>query len=142
MKRYDIIDHTADVGITGYGRTLEELFLHMALGMFGLIADVTSIQPMASVPILVQADDLEGLLVAWLKELLYAAERDHLFFMNCRVHQLIPDKPNLCMSGEATGEAIDHDRHQVFREVKAVTYHELGIRREGDLWVARVIFDI
>lgn len=138
MKRFEVLDHTADVGLRGYGRTLEELFAHMALGMFGLIADVTTVQPMASVPILVQADDLEGLLVAWLKELLYAASRDHLLFMNCKVHQVIPT----AVSGEATGEVFNPDRHAVFREIKAVTYHQLAVRREGELWVAEVIFDI
>lgn len=138
MRRFEIFDHTADIGLKGYGRTLEELFLNMALGMFGLIADVTTVQPMASVPVLAQADDLEGLLVAWLRELLYASARDKILFMNARVDQVTPT----AVSGQATGEALDSERHALLREVKAVTYHGISVRREGDLWVGEVIFDI
>lgn len=138
MKRFEIFDHTADIGLRGWGRTLEELFLNIALGMFGLRADVTTIQPMASVPVLAQADDLDGLLVAWLRELLYAGERDRMVFMNAKIHQVTPT----AISGEATGEALDLDRHTLLRELKAVTYHEAAVRRDGDLWTAQVIFDI
>lgn len=148
MRRFEITEAGGgSVGLTGYGRTLEELFTHLALGMFGLRADVTTVQPMASVPIFAHADDLDMLLVAWLRELLFAAERDRLVFMNCRVHQvtLVPadhpagtsEKPNLCM-GEAVGEALDPDRHTLSRTLKAVTSREAAVRRDGDLWVAHV----
>ena len=138
MRRYEILDHTADIGLTGYGRTLDELFLHMAQGMFGVRADVTAVQPMASIPILVHAEDREGLLLAWLKELLFAAERDRMVFMNCRIVQLLPT----ALSGEAVGEAYDPSRHTLFREIKAVTHHGVEVRRDGELWTAQVIFDI
>lgn len=139
MTRFELVDHTAGIGLRGYGRSLEELFLHMALGMFGIIADVTTVQPMASVPILAQADDLDSLLVAWLTELLHAGQRDQLVFMNAQVFQVIPAPPGI--SGQATGEAFDPARHPLHRAMKAVTAHEAAVRREGGLWVASVIFD-
>lgn len=141
MKRFEVLDHTADIGLKGYGRTLEELFTHMALGMFSVRAETTTVQPMASIPILAQADDLNALLVAWLRELLLAAERDGLVFMNCRVAQLVPAGQPTSLSGEATGEALNPDRHTLLREIKAVTYHEAAVRREGDLWTAQVGFE-
>ena len=138
MTRYEVFDHTADLGVKGYGRTWDELLTHMALGMFGVMADVTVVQPMASIPILAQAEDEAALVVAWLRELLYASERDRLVFMNCRIHQATPT----AVSGEATGEAYDPTRHLLFREVKAVTYHGASVVREEGLWVAQVILDV
>ncbi len=93
---------------------------------------------MASIPILVQGETTEALLVGWLKELVVAGARDQMLFMNCRVHQLAAT----AMSGEATGEVLDLDRHQVFRTIKAVMPHELSVHREGDVWAAQVIFEI
>ena len=138
MTRFEILDHTADIGLQGYGKTLEELFAHMALGMFSLIAETTTIQPMASIPILAQAEGPELLLAAWLREILFAAARDQMVFVNCRVHQVMPAG----MTGEVTGEVADPQRQTIFREIKAVTQHALSVRQEGDLWTARVLFDV
>ncbi len=138
MKRYEVVEQSADVGIRGYGRSTEELFSHMALGLFDLMADVTRIQPMATVPMLVQADDNEFLLLAWLEEILLASQRDQMLFMNCRVHQPAPH----AIAGDVTGEVLASDRHKVFREVKAITPHGLFVRKEGDLWTAQVKVEI
>ncbi|MBI4226670.1 MAG: archease [Candidatus Omnitrophica bacterium] len=138
MKRFDMVDAPAGVGLTGYGRTLEELFTHMALGVLSVRADLATVQPMASIPILAQADSLDELLVAWLRELLFAAARDGLVFMNCRVTQIAPAAPQCLMSGEAVGEALTPGRQALLREIKAVTAQEAGVRREGELWTAQV----
>ncbi len=152
MTRFEILDQLGGVGLKGYGRTLEELFGNLALGMFGLVAEVTVVQPMASVPILAQAETLEALLVAWLNELLRAAARDQFLFMNCRVHNVTPvpvdnpagagEPPILCISGEATGEVLDPSRHPLSRTIKVVTGHESGVRHVGDQWVAQVTFGL
>ena len=138
MTRYAILHSPTGLTLTGYGRTLEELFGNLALGMFGVVTDVTAVQPMASIPILAQAETLEALLVAWLTELLHAAARDQLLFMNCRVHQVTPT----AVSGEATGEVLDPARHTVSRTLKSVACDESGVRHLGDQWVAQVTFAI
>lgn len=134
MKRFDVADAPAGVGLTGYGRTLEELFAHVALGMFGVRADVTRVQPMATVPVFVHAEGLDGLLVGWLRELVTAAARDGLVFMNCRVHQVA----ETAVGGDITGEAYDPQRHTLLRDIASVTAPDPAVRRDGALWVAQV----
>ena len=138
MRRFEVTEGSEGVGLTGYGRTLEELCAHLALGMFGLRADVTMVQPMATVPVIAQADDLDRLVVAWLQELLVAAHRDGLVFMNCRVHQVAPT----AMNWEAVGQALDPERHTLYRELATVTGGAGVVRRDGDLWVAHVVFPL
>ncbi|PIU56057.1 MAG: protein archease, partial [Chloroflexi bacterium CG07_land_8_20_14_0_80_51_10] len=36
MQNFEIIDHTADVGIVAYGDSVEEVFINAAYGMFSL----------------------------------------------------------------------------------------------------------
>ena len=73
---FEVIDHTADVGIIAYGRNFNELLENAASGMFSLMADLETISPKerreitAEVPI----PDEELLLLRWLKELLYLKE--------------------------------------------------------------------
>ncbi len=134
MKRFDVADAPSGVGLTAYGRTLEELFAHLALGMFGVRADVTAVQPMATVPIFVHAEKLDELLVGWLRELVLAAARDGLVFMNCQVHQVAPT----AVGGEAVGEAYDPERHVLLRDITSVTSPESAVRRDGELWAAQV----
>ena len=71
MKPYEIIDHTADIGLRIRGRTLPELFTHAALGLFDLITDLDEI-PLGKerIPLHLKAEDLGDLFLKWLRELL------------------------------------------------------------------------
>ena len=74
MKTYELIDHTADVGIKAYGKTLSEAFENAAKGMFDIITDSSEIESIGQYNIELEAPDLEQLLVDWLSELLYLFE--------------------------------------------------------------------
>ncbi len=87
---------------------------------------------------LVQAEDIEDLLVRWLQELIYQFQ--------CR-HTYITEVSNVRVVGhdlKVTLDGIiwDENARQEYREVKAVTYHQLRVRRDRDFWEARVILDV
>ena len=70
MQKYELIDHTADVGVKAYGESLEQAFENAAKAMFDIIADKSEIESVGQYDIVLEADDLEQLLVDWLSELL------------------------------------------------------------------------
>ena len=70
MKHYELVEHTADVGVKAYGKTVAEAFEHVAEGMFDIITDESTIDPVGEYNILLEAPDLEQLLVDWLSQLL------------------------------------------------------------------------
>ena len=43
MPKFEVIDHTADIGIIAYGGDLEEAFANLAYGMFSLIAELDGV---------------------------------------------------------------------------------------------------
>ena len=43
MLRYELIDHTADIGMRVFGTTLAELFENAGVALFELIADITTV---------------------------------------------------------------------------------------------------
>ncbi len=139
MQPYEIVEHTADVGIRAAGRSLEELFAHMAQGMFSLIVEPGGIRSRQTVSVSARARDQQELLLAWLRELLYLFDTRHFIGNSFQVEELTPTRIRAAVGGEK----LDPARHTVLKEVKAVTYHAFSMEKRPDgRWVAQVIFDI
>jgi SHS2 domain-containing protein len=137
MKRFDIIDHTADIGIVAYGQELEEAFSNAAYAMFNLIADLEEVNTTACREIEVEAEDEEELVVRWLNELLYLFDTERIIFKRFEFIEFT--KTHLKAKGY--GEKIDAVRHSLKTGVKAATYHMLKIEGNGNFKI-RVIFDV
>lgn len=134
-KRYEEIEHTADVGIRAYGRTLEELFANAAEGMFSLIADLKKVRPVGEARVAATGADDQQLMVNWLQNLLFLHETRNLLFKEFDVR--LRDH---AIDATVRGEAIDPKRHELMLNVKAVTYHSMEI--EPEKGYAVIIFDI
>lgn len=137
MSRFEIIDHTADVGIIAYGSDLEEVFANSAYGMFSLIADLDEVRAEVYRDVDVQAQDQEALLVSWLNELLYLFDVDHIIFSRFDISNLSQNQ----LRARVYGEKINASRHQLKTAVKAATYHMLKVEKENG-FKAQVILDI
>jgi SHS2 domain-containing protein len=138
MKRqYEIIDHTADLGLRVFGRTREDLFSHAARAMFEQIADLGSIRENVRRALTVEAPGLEELLVCFLSELLYLFTAEDLLLSKFTLKRM--DDRHL--EAEAGGEVFSSSRHQLKTEIKAVTYHNLKIEHQETGWKAEIIFD-
>ncbi|TLZ52686.1 MAG: archease [Methanobacteriota archaeon] len=116
------MDHTADVGIRAYGKTLDELFANAAAGMFSLITDLETVKPVGEYEVTIAAKDVKSLLFDFLSELLVVHETQKVLLSRAR------------------GERIDRERHPLHLMVKAVTYH--GMEVDPTKGEAQVIFDI
>ncbi len=138
MKKYELLEHTADFGIRVWGKTLDELFINAAIGMYELIADISKITPGESVTVEVEAEDRDLLLRDWLAELLYYFNNKNMLLSEFKIHK-IDDK---YIKSEAKGENIDENKHDLLHEVKAVTYHRLHIEEKEGLLTTEIIFDV
>jgi SHS2 domain-containing protein len=138
-QKFTIIDHTADLGITVRGETLERLFENAAEAMLKIMVNAHALPPMETVPIHLDGRDLEDLMVRWLGEILYWLEGEKKVTVHARIVSLSPGHL------EASIDTIPYspDDHEILCEIKAVTYHQIGIsRKHDDLWEANVIFDV
>ncbi len=138
MKKYEIIDHTADIGLRARGGDLKELFVNAAYGMFTILADLKNVQAKKSLKIRLQAPNVEELFLSWLSELLYQYTSKEIIFKEFSIEKLSEKR----ISAEARGEKLDLRRHKLKTEIKAVTYHELKVRKVKDIWQGEVIFDV
>lgn len=134
---FEVIDHTADVGIIVRGRTLPELFAHAAEGMMSFLIPPEAVQRQARRSVAAEAEDLPGLLIAWLNELLVLLNADT--FVPAAFE--VTDVGDRRVTAGVWGEPVDPSRHHFRLDVKAATYHQLYVRKDG-FWEARVIFDV
>jgi len=137
MARFEVVDHTADIGLIAYGSTLEEVFVNAAYGMFSLIADLDQVQERIHREIETEAPDQGELLVTWLNELLYFFDAESLLFKRFEILRL----DQTWLQARAFGEKVDPTRHRVKTAVKAATYHLLKLE-EGNGLRAQIIFDV
>ncbi len=136
MRQYDLIEHTADVGLKAYGKTIAEAFEHAAEGMFDIITDESTIDPIGQYDIQLEAPDLEQLLVDWLSKLLFLNDAQDIVFGKFQV-KLTENR----LSASVFGEKYDTKKHRMGVEIKAVTYHMLKVNEKNPIFV-QVLFDI
>ena len=136
MKRYKLIEHTADTGLIAYGSSLAEAFGNAAYGMFSIIAELDRVRETETRRFEVSSNDLEGLLFEWLNRLLYYVDVDMLLFKRFEI-KILPENR---LKAVCYGEKYDPSRHRLKTGVKSATYHMLkvdDIKNE-----VRVIFDV
>ena len=138
MKRFEVLDHTADIGLIIYGKDLPSLFEHAGEGFFHLITDLKTVKPQTERRVELESESLERLMVDWLSELLYLHEVDHLLFKEFRVESI--GKKGL--KAVAKGETFRDGIHIIKTGVKAVTHHQIRVEKKGGGWRAQVIFDL
>jgi SHS2 domain-containing protein len=133
--RFEEVEHTADRALRIRGRNLEDLFANAAAGLNSLMLaascdDADSIEKRIEL----EAADAEDLLVAWLSELAFWAETESLIFNRFHFTELSPTRLGAAVRG---GPVKTLQKH-----VKAVTFHNLAIRREPEGLVVTVVFDV
>ena len=138
MKEFELFEHTADVGVRGFGRTVEEAFENTAKAMMSVMFDLEAIEPRREVEIECSAGNVEELLVAFLNEVLSMIDIEGLVLGEFKVR--INENKLTCV---ARGEEFKAEKHHPKTEVKAATYSQLRVFKNDDgYWVAQCIVDV
>lgn len=139
LQPFEIIDHTADVGIVAYGCNYPELLENAAMGMFSLMVDLDTVAPREQRQVVAETPipEKEWLLLKWLKELHYLWESEKFIPREVKVTEVTETS----VKGIVRGEKL-HDGIVLLHHIKAVTHHMFKIEQVNDLLRAQVIFDV
>jgi len=132
-KKYEILEHPADLKIRSYGKDIAKVFSNMLLGMFESCRPEMT-KEKKSREIKIKSEDRESLLVNFLSEALSLADINKEVYLKAKFNQL---KDNYL---EAKLEGYKIESKEL--EIKAVTWHGLKIEKKNDVWQAIVLFDI
>jgi SHS2 domain-containing protein len=136
-KEFEIVDHTADVGIRAYGISINQAFANAAKALFSLITELDNIDEVLHRDIELVAPDQESLLVEWLNELIYLFDAENIIFKRFDITQLNSTR----LKARGYGEKVDSSKHKLKIGVKAATYHMLKVDKTNGCQV-QVLFDI
>jgi len=137
-RAFEIIDHTADVGIVAYGADIKQLFSNAALALFSLITEPESIKERMQHRVEIISEDKDSLLVEWLNELIYLFDAEHVLFRRFDIESLSSNQ----LRATCYGEDFDPLKHKIKTGIKAATYHMLKINRDSDGYKVQIIFDV
>lgn len=137
-KAFEVLDHTADIGIIAYGADIEELFSNAALALFSLITEPESVKEEFHLDLEVSSEDIDSLLIEWLNELIYLFDVKHILFNHFDIKSLTHNG----LKATCYGEDFDPMKHKLKAGVKAATYHMLKLDKSDDGFQAQVILDI
>ena len=136
-KEFEIVDHTADVGIIAYGASISQAFTNAARALFSLITELDNVEEVVYRDIELVAPDQESLLVEWLNELIYLFDAENIIFKRFDITQLNSTR----LKARGYGEKVDSSKHKLKTGVKAATYHMLKVDKTNGCQV-QVLFDI
>ncbi len=141
---YEFLDHPADVGFRAHGRTLAALFANAARAMVACGWELEPVRVRRAVPVRAEGHDRESLLYNWLSEILSLMEVENWVFREFRVAQvkLARRGASAEVRGVGRGERFDPARHRGRTYVKAVTYHQLAVKKLPEGWQATVYLDV
>lgn len=129
-KSFEFLEHTADIYVAAYGRTMEEAFENAALAMVESMTEIKRVEPKIQDTIEVQAEDEYGLLYSWLESLLIKFEVDEKLYSKFEIEKIEHDYKGYVLKANAFGELFNPEKHPSKVGIKAVTYHRMEIIKE------------
>ncbi|MBT9131721.1 archease [candidate division NPL-UPA2 bacterium Unc8] len=138
MKNYELIEHTADIGIRISGKRKEDIFINAAYAMLDIMVESCAIDSKLKHSLFVKAADIEELLVCFLNELIYLFVSKEFLPAKFKIIKV----NSKCLSVEVSGEKFNPKRHKLKTEIKAATYHNLRIEKNTAGYQTEVIFDV
>lgn len=135
---WEHFSHGSDIGVRGFGASVEEAFVQAALALTAVVADVAKVAQIENVKVRCDAPDLELLFVSWLNAVIYEMAVRGMLFSAFRV-SVSGDS----LTGTLIGEKADPERHHVAVEAKGATVTALRVARDQNgQWVAQCVVDV
>jgi tRNA nucleotidyltransferase (CCA-adding enzyme) len=130
-------EHGADIGVRGFGPTIEAAFEQAARALTAVVVDPDEVSPTSSVDIACAAPDDEILLVDWLNAVIFEMAARGMVFGGFEVHI-----EEARLTANARGEPLDRSRHAPAVEVKGATFTELRVAQRQGNWIAQCVVDV
>ena len=141
-KKYEFLEHTADVYLAAYGDSLQEAFENAALAMFEVMTDVGKVEPKVEDDVKVEGYDVYALLYSWLEEFLILFETKGNLYSRFKISNITETPSGLKLNAKIWGEPYNAEKHPQKVAIKAVTYHQMEIIKKPKIVTVKFILDV
>jgi len=129
-KRFEFLEHTADLYIAAYGKSLEEAFENAAYATFEGMTDLEKVQPKLEDAVTVEGYDEQALLYNWLEALLVKFDIKGNLYSRFKIAPIEKTSAGFKLKAKIWGETFNSKKHLSKVGVKAVTYHQMEIIKD------------
>lgn len=139
---YKYVDHTADIAIEVSGSTYMELFIASLAGWKNSVINAAATEQKTEIKeITLQENTVEELLVSFLQELNYLFENKKIYPASLSDLHIEKRNDHYLMRSVILFAPVSPE-DEVKTEIKAVTFHQLDIKKENDVFKTLIVFDI
>lgn len=140
QARFELFDHTADLGLRVFAPTPAELVWPATQGLYAIIGQPVPVagSPTRHVRFEINGDAAALLLRDYLADLLGRFETQRVIAVRVQVDEFSSRR----LAGVVELAAVDEERSVLEREAKAVTYHQLELGPAAGGYAATFIVDI
>lgn len=137
QKSYRITKRQSELAVRVTGNSQADLFANSAFALFDVLTDVEAIEIKEKLPLEVEGNDRDDLMINWMRELLYLFQGSGYLLKEFQIHD-VKDK---VVKAEVRGEKIDPDRHEIKQEIAAVASQHGRMEKTGNQWIAQLVFE-
>jgi len=141
-KRYKFLEDVAiaDIAYEAYGKNLNELFESAAFAIFELSANLKTVDAKEKIEFEMDNQTIENLLYDFLSEILFLKDSKYMVFKKVKIS--IEEGEPYKLKAVLEGDTINPQKQQLENDIKAVTMHMFGVKKEKDGYKATVVLDI
>jgi SHS2 domain-containing protein len=137
-RSYELIEHTADCGMRVFGSDITDLYKNAAFAMYDVMVETEKKAPDFTETIEVEGYDRPDLLINWLRELIYYWHVKERILVSVDIRFISEQR----IEAEAGFIGFDPETSVLKTELKAVTYHQVDVKKKPRGFEATVIFDV
>ncbi|MBM4260666.1 MAG: archease [Deltaproteobacteria bacterium] len=137
QKSYRITKRQSELAVRVTGNSQADLFGNSAFALFDVLTDFGTIEIKEKLPLEVEGNDRDDLMINWMRELLYLFQGSGYLLKEFHISE-VKDK---IVKAEVCGEKIDPDRHEIKQEIAAVAYQHGRMEKTGNQWIAQLVFE-
>lgn len=135
MNKFIFLKHTADVKFQAFGKNIEELFENSFLALNQSIYDNKKIKRSKEKIIKVSGKDYESLLYNFLEEIIYLLDADNFVCAEVKDIKIKGFKLSVILIGDKK------EKYNFTNKIKAVTYNEMFVKKQDNIWKCQVVLD-
>ncbi len=142
--KFNIIDHTSDVGLEATGRSLQDVYENLLNGVISIMKGEYSSVNFKNVDLLFEADSNENILFDSIVEIIYQIEVKKNFPVEFKVISIDKIKNSTITKMICSLKCVHlDDVKEIKLMIKAPTYHRIELERKTDnRYFGRIILDV
>jgi SHS2 domain-containing protein len=141
-KRFEPLEHTADLYFAAYGKNLKEAFENAAYATFESMTNLDKVQPQLVELAEVKGHDEKALLYNWLELLLIKFDTTGNLYSRFKIISLTQKPKGFNLKAKIWGEQFNPQKHTSKVGIKAITYHKMEIVKEPESVTLKFILDV